>query len=103
MTPRRWGWEGQSALQTAGCPGLNWCVQETAAAPSLFYELPSILGCLDLTQLFPVAQPLQVELGCGDASFLAEYARQNPTVNFLWRRTSPRPTQKVDRKAGGSG
>lgn len=89
---------GTVGVATAGCPGLNWCVQETAAAPSLLYELPSILERLDLTQLFPVAQPLQVELGCGDASFLAEYARQNPTVNFLGVERLLGRLKKVDRK-----
>ncbi len=73
-------------------------MQETAAAPSLLYELPSILERLDLPQLFPVAQPLQVELGCGDASFLAQYARQNPAVNFLGVERLLGRLRKVDRK-----
>lgn len=66
--------------------------------PSLIYELPSVLERLDLTQLFPKAQPLEVELGCGDASFLAEYARLNPAVNFLGVERLLGRVRKVDRK-----
>jgi tRNA (guanine-N7-)-methyltransferase len=50
---------------------------------SLLYALPTILERIDLAQLFPLAQPLEVELGCGDASFLAEYARRHPQINFI--------------------
>jgi tRNA (guanine-N7-)-methyltransferase len=59
--------------------------QQTAIKnqPSLLYDLPSIVERLDLSRLFPVPQPLEVELGCGDASFLAEYARRNPGTNFI--------------------
>jgi tRNA (guanine-N7-)-methyltransferase len=69
----------------------------TAARP-LLYELPSILERLDLTALFPNAQPLEVELGCGDASFLAEYARQNPATNFLGVERLLGRVRKVERK-----
>jgi tRNA (guanine-N7-)-methyltransferase len=50
---------------------------------SLLYELPTIVERLDLSQLFTSAQPLEVELGCGDASFIAEYARRNPGTNLI--------------------
>ena len=50
---------------------------------SLLYELPSIIERLDLAQLFPKPQPLEIELGSGDASFIAEYARRNPERNFI--------------------
>ena len=56
-----------------------------AAPPndSLLITLDSVVEPLDLSRLFPRAQPLEVELGCGDASFLAEYARRNPSQNFI--------------------
>jgi len=66
--------------------------------PSLLYELPSILERIDVAKLFPTAQPLQVELGCGDASFLAEYARQNPAINFIGVERLLGRVKKVDRK-----
>ena len=48
---------------------------ETAPAsesPSLIYPLSSILDRLDLAKLFPGGQPLEVELGSGDSTFLVE-------------------------------
>jgi len=50
---------------------------------SLLVELSSIVDRLDVAGLFPKNQPLEVELGCGDASFLVEYARRNPGKNFI--------------------
>lgn len=64
----------------------------------LIYELPSILERLNLNELFPIPQPLEVELGCGDASFLAEYARQNPATNFLGVERLLGRVKKVERK-----
>jgi len=49
----------------------------------LLYELSSTLERINLAELFPKAQPLEVELGCGDSSFLVEYAKLNPERNFL--------------------
>ncbi|HYG23041.1 MAG TPA: tRNA (guanosine(46)-N7)-methyltransferase TrmB [Verrucomicrobiae bacterium] len=51
--------------------------------PNLVYDLPSIVRRLDLGELFPVAQPLEVELGSGDGSFLLNYAKQHPDRNFV--------------------
>jgi tRNA (guanine-N7-)-methyltransferase len=65
---------------------------------TLLYDLPTILERLDLKQLFAVAQPLEVELGCGDASFLAEYARQNPHKNFIGVERLLGRLQKLDKK-----
>ena len=53
---------------------------------------------LDLSRLFPQAQPLEVELGCGDASFLAEYARRNPSKNFIGVERLLGRLQKLDKK-----
>lgn len=64
----------------------------------MIYELPSILERLNLSELFPTPQPLEVELGCGDASFLAEYARQNPATNFLGVERLLGRVKKVERK-----
>jgi len=57
-----------------------------------------ILEPLDLAELFPHPQPLEVELGCGDASFLIEYARRNPGTNFLGVERLLGRIQKLDRK-----
>lgn len=69
-----------------------------APEPTLLYELTSILERVDLPQLFPTPQPLHVELGCGDASFLAEFARQNPELNFIGVERLLGRVRKVDRK-----
>ena len=74
----------------------------TAASPAaknpLLYELPTILERIQLAQLFDRDQPLEVELGCGDASFLAEYARQNPQKNFIGVERLLGRLQKLDKK-----
>lgn len=70
----------------------------SAALPGLIYELPSILERLELRNLFPKSQPLEVELGCGDSSFLAEYARQHPEKNFIGVERLLGRIRKLDKK-----
>ena len=70
----------------------------TNTADNLVVQLRTILEPLDLAELFPQSQPLEVELGCGDASFLAEYARQNPAKNFIGVERLLGRIQKLDRK-----
>ncbi len=43
----------------------------------------SILAPLDLRKIFGRAAPLEVDLGCGDGSFLAALAERNPERDFL--------------------
>ena len=38
---------------------------------------------LDLGAVFSKTQPVEVDLGCGDGSFIVEMAAQNPERNFL--------------------
>jgi tRNA (guanine-N7-)-methyltransferase len=64
----------------------------------MIVQLRSIVERLDLTQLFPKPQPLEVELGCGDASFLVEYARRNPEKNFIGVERLLGRISKLDRK-----
>jgi tRNA (guanine-N7-)-methyltransferase len=70
---------------------------------SLLLELHSIVKPLELDQVFPKPQPLEVELGCGDASFLAEYARRNPNQNFIGVERLLGRIQKLDRKGRRAG
>jgi tRNA (guanine-N7-)-methyltransferase len=72
-------------------------------SPGLIYELPSILERIELARLFPIAQPLEVELGSGDGSFLVEYARQNPAHNFIGVERLLGRLRKLDRKARRAG
>ncbi|HEY4417250.1 MAG TPA: tRNA (guanosine(46)-N7)-methyltransferase TrmB [Verrucomicrobiae bacterium] len=65
---------------------------------NLIVQLGSILEPLRLAELFPGPQSLEVELGCGDASFLAEYARRNPGKNLIGVERLLGRIQKLDRK-----
>jgi tRNA (guanine-N7-)-methyltransferase len=70
-----------------------------AVGPSdLIYELPSLVERIDLAQLFPKNQPLEVELGSGDASFLANYAKLHPERNFIGVERLLGRMRKLDRK-----
>ena len=73
------------------------------APTSLLYELPTILERIELAKLFPKPQPLEVELGCGDAAFLIEYARQNPGKNFIGVERLLGRIQKLDKKGRRGG
>lgn len=64
----------------------------------MLYDLPTILERIELPPLFARSQPLEVELGCGDASFLIEYARQNPDRNFIGVERLLGRIQKLDKK-----
>ena len=57
-------------------------------------------ACLDLVRLFGRDAPLQVDLGCGDGSFLCELAEQFPDKNFLGVERLTKRVEKVRRKAG---
>lgn len=65
---------------------------------NLIYHLPTILEPLRLADLFSKSQPLEVELGCGDASFLVEYARRHPDRNFIGVERLLGRLEKLDRK-----
>ncbi len=71
--------------------------------PSRLYELRSIIEPIDLAELFPLPQPLEVELGSGDGSFLAEYARRHPERNFIGIERLLGRLRKLDRKARRAG
>jgi tRNA (guanine-N7-)-methyltransferase len=73
------------------------------ASPRMIVELHSIVERLDPTQLFPRPQPLEIELGCGDASFLVEYARRNPEKNFIGVERLLGRIRKLDRKGRRAG
>jgi tRNA (guanine-N7-)-methyltransferase len=70
---------------------------------NLIYQLPTILEPLDLAALFCQPQPLEVELGCGDASFLVAYAGGSPARNFIGVERLLGRLQKLDRKGRRAG
>src|SRR5437867_11626728 len=73
-------------------------VTSVMARPSLLYDLPSILQRIELTNVFPKTQPVEVELGSGDGSFLVEYARLHPEHNFIGVERLLGRIRKLDRK-----
>ena len=75
----------------------------TAGTADLIYSLPSIVERIELAKLFPKDQPLEVELGCGDSSFLVEYARQRPEHNFIGVERLLGRIRKLDRKGRRAG
>src|SRR5258705_5066002 len=70
---------------------------------SLLYELPSILQRLDLSKVFPVDQPLEVELGSGDGTFLVDLAKSRLDHNFIGIDRLLGRIRKMDRKARRAG
>jgi tRNA (guanine-N7-)-methyltransferase len=66
--------------------------------PSLLFRLVSIVEPIELGALFPTAQPLEVELGCGDGGFLLARARQHPERNFIGVERLLGRLRKIDRK-----
>ena len=68
------------------------------AQPSLVYRPPSYVEPLDLAKLFPKPQPLEVELGCGDGSFLVHWAKVHPQHSFLGVERLLGRLRKADRK-----
>ena len=65
--------------------------------------MSSIVEPLDLAEIFPKPQLLEIELGCGDASFLVEYARRNPEINFIGVERLLGRISKLDRKGRRAG
>jgi tRNA (guanine-N7-)-methyltransferase len=70
---------------------------------NLIFALPSILTPLALSALFPGVQPVEVELGCGDATFLVRYAELHPERNFIGVERLLGRLQKLDRKGRRAG
>jgi len=70
---------------------------------NLIVQLRSIVQRFVLAEIFQKPQPLEVELGCGDGSFLVEYARRNPAMNFIGVERLLGRIQKLDRKGRRAG
>jgi tRNA (guanine-N7-)-methyltransferase len=49
----------------------------------IIIALESILDPLQLGQVFPAHQPIEIELGAGDGGFLVEWAALRPERNFI--------------------
>ena len=79
-------------------------IATAAGAPaSLVYRPPSYLDRFNLDEVFPKPQPLELELGAGDGSFLLQRARLHPERNFLGVERLLGRLRKVDRKGRRAG
>ncbi len=74
-----------------------------AEPPSLIYKLTSIVERIELADLFLAEQPLEVELGSGDGTFLADYAGRHPERNFIGVERLLGRIRKLDRKGRRAG
>jgi tRNA (guanine-N7-)-methyltransferase len=72
-------------------------------ALGVIFELPSIVDRIEPSRFFAADQPLEVELGSGDGSFLVEYARQHPEHNFIGVERLLGRLRKMERKARRAG
>jgi tRNA (guanine-N7-)-methyltransferase len=66
---------------------------------TLIHRLASITEPLSMERVFIRPQPVEVELGSGDGSFLVRYAERHPDRNFLGVERLLGRLRKIDRKA----
>jgi tRNA (guanine-N7-)-methyltransferase len=78
-------------------------MQQQTALSTLIYPLPSIVQRIDLAAVFAKAQPLEVELGSGDGSFLVERAKSIRNHNVIGVERLLGRIRKMERKARRAG
>lgn len=70
---------------------------------SLIVPLTNIIHPLPVQAFFPIERPLQVELGAGDGSFLAAYAKAHPEWNFIGVERLLGRLRKIEKKSKRAG
>jgi tRNA (guanine-N7-)-methyltransferase len=78
-------------------------VSKTAEFGSLIHRPASYFEVLRLRAMFPASQPMEIELGSGDGSFLVQYAQQFPATNLLGVERLLGRLRKIDRKGQRAG
>lgn len=72
----------------------------TVAAPEQELILrPPITERLPLEEIFPTQQPLEIEIGAGDGSFLVAYAKAHPELNIVGLERLLGRLRKIERKS----
>lgn len=66
---------------------------------SYLYQHPSAVVRIKWEDVFTTQQPVEVELGCGDAGFLIEYAGKHPERNFFGLERLLGRMRKLDKRA----
>jgi tRNA (guanine-N7-)-methyltransferase len=72
---------------------------QPALGRTIIVRPPSYVERLNVSALFPREQPLEIELGAGDGSFLVQWAVMNPQTNFLGIERLLGRLRKIERKA----
>jgi len=65
---------------------------------TLFHTFASVTEPLRLEELFDEQRPTELEIGCGDGSFLLGYAKENPERNFIGVERLLGRIRKLDKK-----
>lgn len=85
-------------------PGLQALVRVSSEPPRTLVHRPdNVLERFQWSALFPAQQPVELELGSGDGSFLARWAQAHPERNFLGVERLLGRLRKLDRKAQRAG
>lgn len=66
---------------------------------SFIHKLVSITEPLPLGEMFPIQQPLEVEIGAGDGSFFVAYAKAHPELNLIGLERLLGRLRKIERKS----
>lgn len=64
----------------------------------LLHEITSLTEPVNLAGLFPLRQPVELELGAGDGSFLRDCAARHPERNFVGVERLNGRLRKIDRQ-----
>lgn len=75
----------------------------TGPRASLIYEPASIIERLAVHEMFPLKQPLEVELGSGDGSFAVNFATGRRGINIVAVERLLGRLRKIDRKGRRAG
>lgn len=67
--------------------------------PSVMHPITDAVKPLDIAGFFPTPQPMEIELGCGDGSFLAACLQVHPDRNFVGVERLKGRLKKLDRAA----
>jgi len=69
----------------------------------ILYKVTSILDRIEPEKLFVQQQPLEVELGAGDGSFIIQYTQQHPEHNFIGVERLLGRLRKIEKKGKRAG
>jgi tRNA (guanine-N7-)-methyltransferase len=78
-------------------------VTDKSAEEQFILKSLPILERLSFGKIFPKQQPVEVEIGAGDGSFLVAYAKEHPEINLIGLERLLGRLRKIDRKARRGG